>query len=93
MNGVVYLVHEFVYSPTPKEQILNIACETFEVADKLCKELKKRSPKREYFCHGVVIVETSEEGLEILFPKPEPPQAIICPDDMPDEFFRKLGDW
>lgn len=91
MSGVVYLVHEFVYSPAPKGRILNIACETFEVADKLCKELKKRSPEREYSCHGVVIAETPEEGLEILFPAPEPPEIIVCPDDMPDEYFKKLA--
>lgn len=91
---MLYLIQEIVIDPTPCGRILRVVVNDFIVAKQLCDELKKKKPNNLYEPIGVSdVVDDVEEALEILFPLCPPPTIIKCPDDMPDEYFRKLGDW
>ena len=90
----IYLLscHEFENNKHVSSSIMKVGCTNYDTIEKFRLEMVKRNPDNVYAITSIDLCESMEEVEEIMWPKVEP-TIIKCPDDMPDEYFRKLGDW
>lgn len=74
-----------------KAKVLRVALDNYAAATDLCDKLNAKQPNCHFSTMNIDVVDNVDAAMDVLFPAPEPPKVIVCPDDMPDEYFKRLA--
>lgn len=74
-----------------KAKVLPVVLDNYVAATDLCDKLHAKQPNYHFFTMHVDVFNNADDAMDVLFPAPEPPEVVICPDDMPDDYFKRLA--